>query len=71
MGMNNNIFLSQVYIGSFGSSLGYCLANINNYSSSKEFLADFGKQATVNGSVMYVATTVPLLGSLIMLGGLG
>lgn len=45
-----------------GATLGYCLANINRYQSKKEFFKDFGTMAAMNGSITYLALTVPILG---------
>lgn len=57
--------------GDVGSSLGYCLANINRYSSKRAFLKDFGSTAAVNGSITYLVMYMPLLGQLLAVGGFG
>ncbi|KAL4449739.1 hypothetical protein ABPG74_008112 [Tetrahymena malaccensis] len=66
---------SPLYInsaaGDLGSSLGYCLANINKYQSTTDFLKDFGKIATINGSITYIVQKLPIVGTLLMIGGLG
>jgi hypothetical protein len=54
-----------------GSSLGYCLANINNYKSPGEFMRDFGFNATMNGTISVLADRIPIIGTLFLLGGLG
>lgn len=37
-----------------GTTLGYCLANINKYENTGQFLIDFGSKAAINGSLGYV-----------------
>jgi hypothetical protein len=54
-----------------GASLGYCLANINSYQSTTDFLKDFSYIAAINGTITYVVQRVPLFGTLIIIGGLG
>ena len=57
--------------GDIGSSLGYCLANINRYSCKKEFLKDFGSNAAINGSITYLILNMPIIGKLVAIGGFG
>lgn len=57
--------------GDIGSSLGYCLANINKYSSRKEFLKDFGSTAAINGSMTFLIMQMPLVGKIVAVGGFG
>jgi hypothetical protein len=57
--------------GDIGGSLGYCLANIDRYESRSHFLTHFGIIATINGTMTYLFLTMPLIGQLIALGGLG
>lgn len=54
-----------------GASLGYCLANINKYNNTSEFLADFGYIAAVNGSITYLISSIPIFGTLLLVGGMG
>jgi hypothetical protein len=61
----------EVGMANIGSSFGYCLANINNYSSKTEFLKDFGYSAAKQGSLLYIVQQVPVLSVLVLVGGLG
>ena len=58
-------------IANAGASLGFCLANINNYKNSKDFITDFGKIATINGSITAIVAIIPVFGTLLLIGGLG
>lgn len=57
--------------GDIGSSLGYCLANINRYTCKRAFLKDFGTTAAINGSITYLFLNMPLVGKLVAIGGFG
>lgn len=48
-----NMYLHSA-VTELGASLGYCLANINKYQNTSEFLADFGYIAAINGSITYL-----------------
>ncbi|KRX04485.1 Ribonuclease H-like domain [Pseudocohnilembus persalinus] len=54
-----------------GQSFGYCLANINKYPNTQEFLKDFGKTAAINGGIIAAFAVVPVLNTLLIAGGLG
>lgn len=41
------------------------------YKSTGAFLKDFGYVATINGSMTYLIKKVPILGTLLLIGGLG
>ncbi|EGR27536.1 hypothetical protein IMG5_194440 [Ichthyophthirius multifiliis] len=41
------------------------------YNSTTDFLQDFGKLATINGSITYIVQQVPIIGTLLLVGGLG
>jgi hypothetical protein len=69
-GMGPGIYMSGA-AGDIGTSLGYCLANINRYTSKKEFFKDFGTMAAMNGSITYLAMNMPVIGKLVAIGGFG
>lgn len=52
-----------------GSSLGYLLANMPDRPT--KFLKEFFLAATISGSMTVILASIPMLGKLILLGGLG
>jgi hypothetical protein len=69
--VKHNTLLLNSAASELGASLGYCLANINNYKNTNEFVKDFGFMAAVNGTLTYIVESVPVIGTLLLLGGLG
>lgn len=61
--------MSVLDFSNVGGSIGYCLANIDKYESTAQFMAHMSKRAALGSSFSLLMVTLPIMSLIFIAGG--